>query len=288
MIKQKRRAYTLVEVLVVLAIIGALIALLLPAVQMVREAANRIACASNLRQLGLAAHNFHGVHGRLPPGIGARGSAYGTCWFHLLPFLEQDNLWQSSRIGNTYAADNNQVYAAVLKIFACPSDPSFGSEGVVLDEQGTRWGASSYAINIWLYCVVDLSGNFLSPSGGARIPADIPDGTSNTILHCEKYARCTNGDNPYGGSSWSYDRTTNSQWYLYSGVLIADAHSMFQVGPNPYAGNCDPTLPSTSHNSGIMVGLCDGSVRGLSAGVGPTTWWYLNTPAGYDSIPGDW
>jgi prepilin-type N-terminal cleavage/methylation domain-containing protein len=288
MIRQRRRAYTLVELLVVLAIIGTLIALLLPAVQKVREAANRIACMNNLRQLGLAAQSFHDLHGRLPPGIGAWGPAYGTCWYHLLPFLEQDNLYQSSRIGNTYAADNNQVYAAVLKVFACPSDPSFGSEGLVLDEQGTRWGASSYAINIWLYCVVDPSGNVLSPSGGARIPADIPDGTSNTVLHCEKYARCTNGDNLYGGSSWSYDRTTDSQWYLYSGVFIADAKSMFQVRPNPYAGNCDPWLPSTSHNSGIMVGLCDSHVRAVSAGVSPTTWWYLNTPGGQEVLPDDY
>jgi prepilin-type N-terminal cleavage/methylation domain-containing protein len=284
---QKRRAYTLIELLVVIAIIGVLVALLLPAVQRVRESANRTVCSNNLRQLALAALQCHDVYDRLPPGIGWLGSAYGTCWFHMLPFLEQNNLYQQSRIGTTYAADNNLVYAAILKVFACPSDPSVG-DGRVYDERGTGWGGSSYAINSWLYSTVGPRGNFVAPAGGARIPSSIPDGTSNTMLHAEKYTNCTNADNLFGGSSWSYDRLDDDAWYLWAGSLVANAQSMFLRQPTPFQGNCDPTLFSTPHPGGMVVSLCDGSVRTVSASISPTTWWYVNTPAGGEVLGNDW
>jgi prepilin-type N-terminal cleavage/methylation domain-containing protein len=287
MIPTGRRAFTLPELLVVIAIIGTLIALLLPAVQKVREAANRTACGSNLRQLGLAIQHFHDVKGRLPPALGNVGaSAWGTYWFHLLPFVEQDPLYQSSQVGGFYSAMNNQVYSRPIKLWFCPSDPSVPSDGTVSDEQGTHWGAMSYGGSAWLACKVDATGNMLDSSGGARIPADIPDGTSNTILHVEKYAVCTNTANPIGGTAWAYCREDDNAPNLWGGILVTDANSMFQVLPN--LGNCDPNLASTAHTGGMMVGLVDGSVRCLPSSTRPTTWWYAFTPAGGEVLPNDW
>src|SRR5215469_13397466 len=92
--RSSRKAFTLIELLVVIAIIAVLIGLLLPAIQKIREAANRAKCENNLKQIALALHNCQDSQGRLPPMAGTFGGAfYGPLFFHLLPYIEQGNTW---------------------------------------------------------------------------------------------------------------------------------------------------------------------------------------------------
>ncbi len=134
---RSRRAFTLIELLVVIAIIATLMALLLPAIQRVREAANNMRCKSNLRQIGIALHNYHNDHGQFPPGHEARranglgatdGTAgnpyYFTNWaIELLPYLEQGALYQlyNNRVVNTHP-NNKLVREMIVPVYVCPSD----------------------------------------------------------------------------------------------------------------------------------------------------------------------
>ena len=319
--KLSRRGFTLIELLVVIAIIAVLIGLLLPAVQKVREAAARIKCENNLKQLGLAAQNYHDVHQHFPPGVGyhpfTANSTFGTYFFHLLPYVEQDPLFRSSLgtapflspVGPTtlYYPGNNNVYSQPVTTFLCPSDPSVESGGIVMIDV-YRFGAASYAPN---GLISGIAPPTPGPQGKTQM-LDITDGTSNTILHAEKYAHCTNTYMPpafqNGGTAWAYCTGLVFPWQpppmnlpprgaFQPGFAIAAlanlgapnairAGSKFQVQPRK--GDCDPTRASTAHPGGVVVGLADGSVRTLAPSMSGDTWWAAVTPAGGEVLGPDW
>jgi prepilin-type N-terminal cleavage/methylation domain-containing protein len=291
----RQTGFTLIELLVVIAIIATLIGLILPAVQKVREAAARIKCGNNIRQVGVAAQMAHDTTRLLPPGLGywGGGSAYGTFHFHLLPYLEQGALYQQSLYAGCYFAGNNGVYQQPVAAYLCPSDPSAPPAGQAADLDGNTWGAATYAVNAQVVARVDPVGVIQSPDGQARLLASFPDGASNTILAAEKYAQCFNSNYPAGGNYWAYYFTgLNLQPYhpgfavSWNGYSIGPA-SKFQIQPRPYNGGCDPTMAASPHPGGIQVALGDGSARFLSAGVSIYTWWYLCTPAGGELLGPD-
>jgi prepilin-type N-terminal cleavage/methylation domain-containing protein len=300
-----RRGFTLIELLVVIAIVAVLIGLLLPAVQKVRESAARMSCSNNLKQLGLAAHNYHDANGKFPPQIGwtapTAAGTFGTVLFHLLPHLEQQTLFNRgpvtvtavetypttwTRVAGTIDMRDSGVEAVVVKGFVCPSDPAVGT---TLAAWG--WAGGSYAGNYPLFgnpppSAAPWGAYGVTPSavatwqGSATLPGSIPDGTSNTLLFAEKLGQC----NPsYGGNMWA-------RWDLLD--TWQPAVGVWSTAPPQYrpvwnSGGCDPTRPSTFHDA-MTACLADGSGRTVSAGVSQPTWWAAVTPAAGDLPGADW
>jgi prepilin-type N-terminal cleavage/methylation domain-containing protein/prepilin-type processing-associated H-X9-DG protein len=277
------RGFTLIELLVVIAIIAILIGLLVPAVQKVREAAARIQCSNNLKQMSLATVNCADQHaGVLPPGDGLYPSqtpsdrnSYASVFFHILPYIEQDNSYNGTlQQGDPHGQNDGfltyspfwNVLQANVKTYNCPSDPSQTGNG------GWNSGLSSYAYNAQVF-LIDWNGR-------SRYPASLTDGTSNTILYTEQRASCV-GFWPDWGPSIS-----DASWPQPTGPA-----SIFLVRPPgvtcPYsAGNF--YVATSPHTGGINVGLGDGSVRFVSQGISGATWWFAMTPNGGEVLGPDW
>ena len=235
---KRRSAFTLIELLVVIAIIAILIALLVPAVQKVREAAARTQCINNMKQWGLALHSYHDSAKCFPPALGTNvpgspntstpGSAFGNGIFHMMPFIEQGNLFNStlgvSPINNppapaqVYYAINNSAYTKAINVLICPSNPAHNSGTITTN--GVIWGASCYGFNALVFSkenaitytatspgFAPIAGKSYDPYGVIKI-AHITDGTSNTIILAERYPTCFNStftaSAGAGGSVWAY------------------------------------------------------------------------------------
>ena len=188
----KKHGFTLIELLVVIAIIAILIALLLPAVQQAREAARRSTCKNNLKQIGLALHNYHDTHRIFPPGSVYSSSAApgGTnrinAWVFILPFMEQASLYNQWDFDyDVYSSQNNEPLKTPVDAYFCPSRPRAGTHGGSSPE--IAYG--DYALSVGTgHCNSETPSNWkglFSQNSSVRM-RDIIDGTSNTIAGGEK------------------------------------------------------------------------------------------------------
>jgi prepilin-type N-terminal cleavage/methylation domain-containing protein len=347
-----RSGFTLIELLVVIAIIAILIGLLLPAVQKVREAAARMKCSNNIKQIGLAVHNFENSYGKVPP-IGSWGATFrnngyppasnggsltsadgatGSWLLHLLPFIEQNNLYnQFSALGNLSTPDPSSTYftaydaliSTPVKTYLCPSDSST-TNGLQLHGGSKNGGyaSSNYCGNVMVF----------EPRGQGSILTSMPNGTSNTVMVGERIQNCdvslalgysSTGQAVIGPVwGWQYpDHGDGAQWaafgwwtdgwesinsgtapgqpagsclrtdyYDWSALYSpanpkANPNYLFDV--NATALKCDIFVLNTPHNL-MLVGLGDGSVRGVNGAISKASWLAVCVPNSGQVAGSDW
>jgi len=269
----QRRAFTLIELLVVIAVIAILVALLLPAVQQAREAARRTQCKNNLKQIGLALHNYESTHGMLPPHLPMVPKNYNSLAF-LLPFLEQANMHDKLDFSlDSWHSYNQPVYAAAMPVFVCPSD-SVTHEKVRAD--------NSYVTNVgWPRTSTGPDGSLPVPTldtagyaeyinlnpmngttsvpkygGGNVLFRDITDGLSNTIVYSERLKHSGNSTEvataPDNRSVFSTDPANAiglsmpEQVELCFSLTTKDLYSTMGLGTNWYdaVATCNQTFTS--------------------------------------------
>jgi prepilin-type N-terminal cleavage/methylation domain-containing protein/prepilin-type processing-associated H-X9-DG protein len=297
-----RRAFTLIELLVVIAIIAVLIGLLLPAVQKVREAANRTQCSNNLRQIGVAMHNYHDTHGSFPPGYVSRpkepnGAGLGPGWgwaAHLLSHVEQDNLYRQLDFTKDITHPMHApVRGLPLKVFLCPSDsppsPTFG----VVGAGGRLLTTVASANYVGLGGTLEITG-FPDTNNGCfyrnsrtRV-ADIRDGTSNTIFVIERESRRSPMTTWVGAVTGALNPPLNPAFEEEGpGTLVLTNTGEAAAGrvPNNSLGHVED--PSSRHPTGVNTLLGDGSVRMLQNTIDPRIWEALGTRAGGEVISHD-
>ena len=296
-----RRGFTLIELLVVIAIIAILIALLLPAVQQAREAARRSACKNNLKQLGLALHNYESTHRVLPPGYvhkfdpaGSGANHLGYSWGCLmLPYLEQTPLYEEFNI-NLPAFDpvNRIPRERRMAVFLCPSDPYSDHGFVVRDPSSTpveKYAAASYAAN-WgpSDAVTNLDDTPLQSSGvfhrnsrsGLR---DITDGLSNTLLLGER----TNGPIPHpsGGIHSVFETAWSAAVREITDPTDDHGHMvLFETQYRPNQSGTDDKGLSAPHTGICQFTIGDGSVRAISENIDDRVYNALGTRAGGEVV----
>jgi prepilin-type N-terminal cleavage/methylation domain-containing protein/prepilin-type processing-associated H-X9-DG protein len=312
---RRRTAFTLIELLVVIAIIAVLVGMLLPAVQKVREAANRMKCANNLKQISLGMHNYHDSFNQFPTGWD-----FDTSWgalSHVLPYIEQDNVF--GMIDFTKSINdpaNAPVLPIVINTFRCPSDfdnpmPSLGAATNYMGNSGNSpVFVVAHGINGG---AIPPDGIFFTQSKRIRF-ADITDGTSSTALYSERVLGDGNMglisplEDVFNGPFVGPDRPATAddayalcqsvditnpanQFPIFMGAPWAHGQHNYQHISPPNSRSCGwlPTLRATMaatsrHPGGVNVSLCDGSTRFVANNIDLGVWRALGSRNGGEVV----
>jgi prepilin-type N-terminal cleavage/methylation domain-containing protein len=307
------RGFTLVELLVVIAIIGILVGLLLPAVQQAREAARRMSCSNNMKQISLAMHNYHGIFNKLPYGWADRGTVWSA---HILPQIEQANLYNTLEFhergrGNwtTRGGPNTAAAATVIKAFICPTLPiglSFDYNGIPGRVPASyRGNAGSEASSDDTSTItipgtkslemLDQNGIFYGCSKTKF--RDITDGLSNTFLFGESYTDPDFVKDGNGMDYWSIGSpqtdpcrcdggTGGTEFSEVVGTTIVQPNAI-RINPS-LNGRLLELAFGSYHPGGLMMSKCDGSVEFISNEIDMTVYQALSSRNGGEIIDADY
>lgn len=256
-----RKGLTVVELLVVIGIIGVLIALILPAILKVRQAALRSESQNQLKQIILATHHFSSTYNGKVPGIEAGRRPFFSTLRAVLPFIEQ---------ADASAGQPPHTYFRMVPSYLSAADPTL---------PGQPYDLSSYAVNAVAF------------RKNASFNRSFRDGTSSTIGLAEHYSVCQFSKYSYampirGGDARPATFAHKEMGDYYPNPKRGFPAKTFQVAPS--INQCDPRLAQTPHYSGMLVAMSDGACRTLSPGVAPYTYWSLVTPAGGEVLRSDW
>jgi type II secretory pathway pseudopilin PulG len=294
MTPRNRSAFTLFQLLIVLAILLILLALLLPAVVKVRAAAARSQSQNNLKQLVLALHNYNDTFNQLPPGVDDNHFSAAS---KLLPFIEQQNVFNQIDFKKAIDDDANaKTRAFRIKTFESPGDP--------LPSVKPEWGATNYLFNDLVF--------FLNSK--EKIPGSIPDGTSNTIaigetLKGDGKKKATDVHRQYVLLAKEDLKKTGAdsgvKYFKDDKNIAGDRCASWMDGrflqgtfngklrpnderPDVSCGGVSGVSALRSFESYVLVALFDGSVRTVDGKISHTTWKAAMTPNGGEVLGNDW
>jgi prepilin-type N-terminal cleavage/methylation domain-containing protein/prepilin-type processing-associated H-X9-DG protein len=273
--RKPRAAFTLIELIVAIAIVGILVALLIPAVQSSRETARRTACKNQLRQLGLALHMYHEVHRCFPPGSYVMGSGFpmqtGWGWGAMvLPYIEQNAIYSQIQFGaGTGVGDNLALIAKPITAFRCFSE--IGPETI----RCAPPDAPPFQLASGNYCG---SEGVLSGMSATRM-AQITDGTSQTLMLGERLVQPGGPTSLPFTSAWCGQVAFGDDYDLRSVpfLLPDDTH---QINGSPH----DPLCFGSRHPNGANFAMSDGSCTFLAESIDLKTFCALGTPNGGETV----